>query len=80
MIRDYGPLIGPEVIIIEDIHWHNEIAPHMLEVSLAIYQADHLIENLRQVVLTHVVQEDTLNVLEGELHRDVEYSDTWWRS
>jgi hypothetical protein len=77
---EWRGFIGPEVIIIEDIDRHSENAPHMSEVSLAMYQADYLIDTLRHVVLTHVVEEDTLNVLKSELHRNVVCSDTWWRS
>lgn len=54
---------------------------HMSEVSLAFYETDYLIDTLGHVIITNVVNEDTIFFLSGELHGDhLEFSDDWWRT
>lgn len=68
------------MIIIEDMHRRTNWVPYMSEVSLAINEADQLIDSLRHVIITNVVHEGTLEVLGGEIYRNMEFSDDWWRT
>ncbi|KAJ5368822.1 uncharacterized protein N7496_008582 [Penicillium cataractarum] len=73
--------VGPRVLIIEDMHRRAENVHHMSEVSLAFYETDCLIDTLQHVIVTNVVNDDTISFLSGEIHGDhLEFSEDWWRT
>jgi hypothetical protein len=81
MALSWRGFVGPQVLIVEDMHRRTGEVHHMSEVCLAFYGTDHLIETLRHVIVSNVVNQDTVDFLSGELHGDhLEFSDEWWRT
>ena len=71
---------GPRVLVVEEMHRHEAPMPYISEVSLAVYRADYLLDTLGHVIITSVVNEETLHCLSRQVHNKVYWSDDWWRT
>lgn len=80
LMMSWRAFVGPRVLIIEEMHRSDTRMPYVSEVSLAVYGSDYLLDTLRHVIITSVVNQETLSCLSTQVHSNVYWSDDWWRT